>query len=64
MPPLAKVPKMSYTDKSKDNFDTPNTVRLLFRPRRLFTLSMVFIAAEVRNDNTFGIPVLPEVKMM
>src|SRR4029434_10227604 len=60
-PPPPSTPKMSYTDRSKLNDDSPYTTSSLPTPNRSLISSIVFTAPRWSIITPFGFPVDPEV---
>ena len=61
LPPAINVPKISYTERSKQYEESPRIVEFSFTPMRSLMSMMVFIIAAYEMSTPFGTPVLPEV---
>ena len=59
--PAINVPKISYTERSKQYEESPRIVEFSFTPMRSLMSMMVFIIAAYEMSTPFGTPVLPEV---
>ncbi len=59
--PQARIPKISYTDRSKLNEATNKILSELFISKLLFTHSIRFITGRCFTTTPLGTPVEPEV---